>query len=68
MFTAKTTVVRFGLNLARTVRCNKLELVSDNADVVLALQEGRSSSVAGVIFDDCFYMTRDFNHVSFVSL
>lgn len=57
-FTAEATAVRFGLNLARTLGCSKLELVSDNADVVLALQEGRSSSVAGATFDDCFYMTR----------
>ena len=29
------------------------------------LQEGRSSLVAGAIFDDFYYMTWDFNHVLF---
>lgn len=62
-FSAEAIAVGFGLNLARTVGCSKIELVSDSAEVVSALQEGTSSSVAGAIFDDCFYMSLDFDHV-----
>ena len=44
-FTPKATTVRFRLNLARIVGCNKVELEFNNAEVVSALQEGRLSSV-----------------------
>ena len=64
-FTAKATTVRFRLNLSRTVRYDKVELESDNAEVVSVLQEGRLSSVTRPIFDDCYYMIQDFKHVLF---
>ena len=31
--------------------------------MVEALKEGYSSSVASAIFDDCYFMSLDFNHV-----
>lgn len=64
-FSAEAIAVRFDLNLAQTVGCSKIEVMCDNAEVVVALQGGSSSSIGGAIFDDCFYMTLDFNHVIF---
>src|SRR4051812_7627674 len=61
-FTAEAMAVRFGLNLAKIVGCSKIEVESDNSDVVEALTEGLSTSVASSIFDDFFYMSLDFNH------
>lgn len=66
-FSAEAIAVRFGLNLAQTMGCSKIEVVSDNEEVVNALKEGGSSSVASAIFDDCYYMSLDFNHVLFDS-
>ena len=66
-FSAEATAVRFRLNLAHKVGCSKIVVVSDNEEVVIALKEGFSSSVASAIFDDCYYMSLDFNHVLFDS-
>lgn len=62
-FSVEAISVRFGLNLAKLVGCSKVEVVSDNTEVIAALHEGSSSSVASAIFDDCFFMSLDFNHV-----
>ncbi|XP_073361442.1 uncharacterized protein [Aegilops tauschii subsp. strangulata] len=62
-FTPEAIAVRFGINLARTIGCNKTEIKSDSLEVVSALNEGYSSSVASAIFDDCYFMSLDFNHV-----
>ncbi|KAI5016861.1 hypothetical protein ZWY2020_037239 [Hordeum vulgare] len=61
--TAEALAVRFGLNLARTVGCSRIVVSSDNLDIVEALKNGNSSSVASSIIDDCFFMASDFNHV-----
>ncbi|KAE8810386.1 putative protease Do-like 14 [Hordeum vulgare] len=37
--TAEAIVVRFGLSLARTVGCSKVQVNSDNVEVILALKE-----------------------------
>lgn len=66
-FTVEAIVVRFGLNLAQTVGCSKIEVVSDNEGVFNDLKEGFSSSVASAIFDDYYYMSLHFNHVLFDS-
>ena len=41
-FTAEAIAVRFGINLARTIGYNKIEINSDNLEVVSALNEGYS--------------------------
>lgn len=51
------------MNLARTVGCSKIEINSDSAEVITALQDGNSSSIASFTFDDCYYMSLDFNHI-----
>ncbi|KAE8802568.1 hypothetical protein D1007_21758 [Hordeum vulgare] len=51
-FTAEALAVRFGLNLARTVGCSRIVVSSDNLDIVEALKNGNSSSVASTIIDD----------------
>ncbi|KAM3277865.1 hypothetical protein ACQJBY_045636 [Aegilops geniculata] len=51
------------MNLARTVGCSKIEINSDNIEIIEALKDGNSSSVASAIFDDCYFMSLDFNHV-----
>ena len=38
---------------------------SDSLDVVEALRDGNSSSVARAIIDDCYFMSSDFNLVSY---
>ena len=63
--TVEAIAVRFGLNLARAAGCNKIELNSDSLEVINALKEGSSSSVASAIFDDCFFMSLDFTHIIF---
>ena len=50
------------MHLVRTAGCNKIEINSDSVEVVEALKEGNSSSVASAIFDDCYFMSLDFNH------
>ncbi|XBJ02592.1 hypothetical protein VPH35_021931 [Triticum aestivum] len=51
------------MNLSHTVGCSKIEINSDNIEVIEALKDGNSSSVASAIFDDCYFMSLDFNHV-----
>ena len=62
-FTAEAIAVRFGLNLANTVGCSKVEVNSDSVKVVNALSQGYSSSVASSIIDDCYFMSLGFSHV-----
>ncbi|KAF7100170.1 hypothetical protein CFC21_101709 [Triticum aestivum] len=62
-FTAEAIAVRFGLNLANTVGCSKIEVNSDSVEVVNALSQGYSSSVASSIIDDCYFMSLGFSHV-----
>ena len=62
-FTAEAIAIRFGLNLARTTGCSKVEVNSDNSDVVEALREGYSALVASAIFDDCYFMSLEFSHI-----
>ena len=57
LFTAEAIAVRFGLNLANTVGCSKIEVNSDSVEVVNALSQGYSSSVASSIIDDCYFMS-----------
>ena len=44
-FSAVAIAVRFGLNLARIVGCSKIEVMSDNAELVASLQDGSLSSI-----------------------
>jgi len=62
-FTAEAVAVRFGMNLAHTVGCIKIVANSDSLEVVVALINGYSSSVASAIFDDCYFMSFDFTRV-----
>jgi ribonuclease HI len=55
-FTAEAIALRFGLNLANTVGCSKIEVNSDSVEVVNALSQGYSSSVASSIIDDCYFI------------
>lgn len=43
--------------------CSKIEVMFNNGELVTALKDGISILVASVIFDDCYYMLLDFNHV-----
>uniref|UniRef100_A0A8I6Z006 RNase H type-1 domain-containing protein n=1 Tax=Hordeum vulgare subsp. vulgare TaxID=112509 RepID=A0A8I6Z006_HORVV len=63
--TAEAIFVRFGLNLARTVGCSKVEVNLDNVEMISALKEGYSSSLAIAIFDDCYFLSLDFSHILF---
>ena len=63
LFTAEAIAVRFGLNLANTVGCSKIEVTSDSVEVVNALSQGYSSSVASSIIDDYYFMSLGFFHV-----
>ena len=65
VFTAEALAVRFGMNLARTVGCCKLQIESDNADVITSLQEGSSALAASAIFEDCYHMSLDFLYVGY---
>ena len=51
------------MNLACSAGCSKIEINSDSVEVVEALKEGISSSIASAIFDDCYFMSLDFNQV-----
>ncbi|KAI4963143.1 hypothetical protein ZWY2020_014169 [Hordeum vulgare] len=62
-FTIEALGVRFGLNLARTVGCSRIMVSSGSLEIVEALKNGNSSSVASTIIDDCFFMSSEFNHV-----
>ncbi|KAE8809873.1 hypothetical protein D1007_13465 [Hordeum vulgare] len=64
-FIAEAIAVRFGLNLGRRVGCSRIEVNSDNVKVISTLNEGYSSSVAGTIFDDSYFLSLDFNHIVF---
>lgn len=55
-FTAKVTAVRFGMNLARTVGVTKIEINSDSVEVIEALKDGYSSSVASAYLMIVFYV------------
>lgn len=63
---AEAMALRFGLSLALSAECNKMEVNSDNTEVIETMKNGgRSSSVAAVIFDDCYHLACDFPHVIF---
>lgn len=64
-FMAEALALRFGLNFARTVECNKVEVNSDNVNVITTMHNGVSSSVASAIFDDCYFMSLKFTHIIF---
>ncbi|KAE8786510.1 hypothetical protein D1007_39664 [Hordeum vulgare] len=66
MFKAEALALRFGLNLAMSVGCNKLIVNPDNTDVIASMQEGgNSSGTTATILDDCYHMARDFTHVRY---
>lgn len=46
-----------------TLGCGKIEINSDNSEVVSALKDGISFSVAGAILNECYFMALDFTHV-----
>ncbi|KAE8797861.1 hypothetical protein D1007_27001 [Hordeum vulgare] len=61
VFMAEALALRFGLNLAMSVGCNKLIVNSDNANVIDSMQEGDNfCDTAAAILDDCYHMARDF--------
>lgn len=62
-FTTEAVSLRFGLNLARTMSCNKIEVNSDNLDMITTMHDGSSSYVASAVFEDCYFMSSDFSHV-----
>ena len=62
-FTAEAIAARFGLDLANTIGCSKIEVNSYSVEVVNALSQGYSSSVASSIIDDCYFMSLGFSHV-----
>ncbi|KAI4963568.1 hypothetical protein ZWY2020_011359 [Hordeum vulgare] len=64
-FTVEAIAVMFDLNLARTAGCSWIKVNSDNVEVISALKEGYSSSVATTIFDDCYFLSFDFDHIVF---
>ena len=53
------------MNLARTFGWSKIKINSDSAEVVATLLDGYSSSIATTVFDDCYFMSLDFNRVIF---
>ncbi|KAI4982825.1 hypothetical protein ZWY2020_023317 [Hordeum vulgare] len=62
-FIAEAIAVRFGMNLARTVGCSKIEINLNSVEVIASLIDGFSSSFASAVFEDCYFMSLDFTHV-----
>ncbi|KAE8795187.1 hypothetical protein D1007_29920 [Hordeum vulgare] len=66
VFMAEALALRYGLNLAMSVDCNKLIVNSDNTNVIDSMQEGGNScGTAATILDDCYHMARDFTQVRY---
>lgn len=58
--------LRFGLNLATTVGCNRIEVNSENVEVIETMKNsGGSLGIAAAIFDDSYNLACDFPHVIF---
>lgn len=66
LFPAEAVAIRYGMNLARIVGCSKTEINSDSVEMVAALRDGYSSSVASAIFDDSYFMLLNFTHVIYI--
>ncbi|XBI48054.1 hypothetical protein VPH35_111878 [Triticum aestivum] len=61
---AEAMALRFGLNLATTVGCNRIEVNSDNVEVIEAMKNGgQSFGIAAAIFDDSYHIACDFPHI-----
>ena len=53
--------LRYGLSIAQRAGCNRLVINSDNMEVIETMNNGgRSSSIAAVVFDDCYFLACDF--------
>ena len=65
-FTAEATELHNGLLLAAEMGCNNLEVEMDCLDVVQVMQdEGNSLGAAAAIFEECTFISRSFNFISF---
>ncbi|KAE8771340.1 hypothetical protein D1007_56785 [Hordeum vulgare] len=64
VFMDEAFALRFGMNLAMAVGCNKLIVNSDNIDVIATMHEGGNySGTTAAILDDCYHMESHFSHV-----
>ena len=60
VFMAEALALRFGLNLAQNYGCSRLVIMSDNSDVIQAMQDGGLfAGPAAAVIDDCYHMSRD---------
>ena len=65
-FMAEALALWFGLNLATTVGCNRIEVNSDNIEVIETMKNGgRSFGLAAAVFDDIYHLACDFPHIIF---
>lgn len=57
------------MNLARTIGCNKMVVNLDNLEVITTMNAVDSSSVfVSTLFDNCYFMSLDFTHVTRVAV
>ena len=61
VLTAEILALRFGLLFARMAGCNRLDLNSDNIEVINTIKNGgQSAGAAAAVFDDCYFLACDF--------
>lgn len=65
--TAEARFLRDGLILAGNTGCNKVIVNSDCMEVIQVMQdEGNSIGAAAAIYEECYFLARNFSSISFV--
>ena len=58
--------LQFGLNLTITFGCNRIEVNSDNIEVIKTMKNGnRSFGPSAAVIDDTYHLVCDFPHIIF---
>ena len=66
---AEALTLRFGLNLATTVGCNRTEVNSDNIEVIETMKNGgRSFGLLAAVFDDIYIILCVISRILFLSM
>ncbi|XBH88029.1 hypothetical protein VPH35_075380 [Triticum aestivum] len=66
VLTAEVLALRFGLLLAQRAGCNRLDVNSDNIEVINTMKNGgQSAGAAAAVFDDCYFLACDFSLTRF---
>ena len=62
----KALALWFGLSLANIVGCNRIEVNSNNIEVIAKMKNGgRSFGLAAAVFDDIYHFACDFPYIIF---